>query len=556
LSSVGEVVVSGVHVVEGSSGVHLDQTSIEVWASSVELHAVGSVLLNSGGIVVVGGQQFLHGLASSLSKHGEVESEFGGIEQGGVGVQPFSGGGERRFQIGDLDHVGSIGLISSFSGVSSGVGVTSGPLEVNVISRSDREISGDEIVLSGGVGLNDVSSLSSDVQVEDSVGHGDSSGSGSDMEHERSILEGSSELRMINGKSHVGSGSIISGVLHNGGSLSVHAPVNESRIGSVSVGTQIGGGDVVSDSESTVAVVVSNASKVGRGGESPVVLVGVTSISSVSEEVVSGEGSLDAIGSRDSVSGDFSPVQTSSRAISLVVGGSLNSSGGADESRLDVVRFSSVEIAVIHVGDHDGDINPWDGGPVRIVVSLLSAFVSVSVGIVVLSGVGGSVSSQVSIIDPETLVSVSGGTSLVVSVVLVHSVGQFSVGGSGGSSSVVGNGVSGNSISNQIDGISIRVGADVLENDVANQLLVDSATVLSSPLNGQERTLIERHGGSVAESSLSIVLGVEQSVGVVSISVGFIQSIIATSRVLHVHIGIGNSQGGKESSDELHPLLL
>jgi len=308
LSSVREVVVSGVHVVEGSSGVHSDQTSIEIGRSGIELHAVGSVLIDGIGIVVVGSQQFLHGLASSLSEHREVESKLGGIKQGGVGVQPFSGGGERRFQIGDLDHVGSIGLISSFSGVSSGVGVTSGPLEVDVISRSDREISGDEIVLSGGVGLNDVSSLSSDVQVEDSVGHGDSSGSGSDMEHERSILEGSSELRSINGKSHVGSRSIIGGVLHDGGSLAVGGPIDESRIGSVSIDSQISSGDVVSNSESAVAVVVGNAREILGEGQGPVVIVVVASSTSVSKMVVSSIGSDDAIGSRDSMSGDFSPV--------------------------------------------------------------------------------------------------------------------------------------------------------------------------------------------------------------------------------------------------------
>jgi hypothetical protein len=376
------------------------------------------------------------------------------------------------------------------------------------------------------------------------------------VEHERSILEGSSELRGIDGEGHVGTGGFVGGVLHDGRGLSVHVPVNESSIGSVSVDSQIGGGNVVSDSESTVAVVVSNASKVRRGGESPVVLVGVTSISSVSEEVISGEGSLDAIGSGNSVSGDFSPVQTSSIAVSLVVGGSLDSVGHTDVSGLDVEGFSSEEVAVIHGVGQDGNINPWDGGPVGIVVSLFGTFGSVSVSVVVLSSVGGSISSQVSVIDPESLVSLSGGTSLVVNVVLVHSIGQLSVGESGGSSSVVGDGVGGNSISNQIDGISIGVGADVLENDVANQLLVNSTTVLSSPLNRQEGSFVEGHGGSVAESSLCVVLGIEQSISVVSISVGLVQSIIATSRVLHVHIGIGNSQDSGESSDELHLLLL
>jgi len=51
LSSVGEVVVSGAHVVERSSLVHSDETSVKVSAGSVELHAVLQVSFD--GIVVV-----------------------------------------------------------------------------------------------------------------------------------------------------------------------------------------------------------------------------------------------------------------------------------------------------------------------------------------------------------------------------------------------------------------------------------------------------------------------------------------------------------------------
>jgi len=162
LSSVGKVVVSGVHVVEGSGGVHSDQTSIKVWGSSIELHAVLLVLLNSSGVVVVLGEELGHGEASSLSDHGKVQSEFGGIEQWGVGLQPFSGGGHRCFEVDDLNHVGSISSVSSFSGISSRVGVTSGPLEVDVISDSAFEDVGHEVVFGGGVSLDNVSSLSSE----------------------------------------------------------------------------------------------------------------------------------------------------------------------------------------------------------------------------------------------------------------------------------------------------------------------------------------------------------------------------------------------------------
>jgi len=262
LSSVREVVVSGVHVVEGSGGVHSDQTSIEVRRSSVQLHAVLLILLNSSSVVVVLGQEFSHGEASGLSEHGHVVSQFSGIEQCSVGSQPSSSGGKRVSHVGNLDHVGSISLISSFSGISSGVSVASGPLEVDVISNSAFKGIGDEVVFGGGVGLDDVSSLSSDVKVEDSVSRGDSAGSRSDVEHVRSIFEGSSELRSIDGHGEVGTSGFEGRIGSDGRSNSVHVPVNESSGWVVSVGTQIGGGNVVSDSESTVAVIVGNAREI------------------------------------------------------------------------------------------------------------------------------------------------------------------------------------------------------------------------------------------------------------------------------------------------------
>jgi len=74
---------------------------------------------------------------------------------------------------------------------------------VNVVSSTTSEVSGDKVVLSGGVGLHDVSSLSSDVEVEDSLERRDSRRSGSEMEDKRSVLEGSSELGSVDGKRDV-----------------------------------------------------------------------------------------------------------------------------------------------------------------------------------------------------------------------------------------------------------------------------------------------------------------------------------------------------------------
>jgi len=483
LSSVREVVVSGVHVVKGSSAVHLDQTSIKVRRSSVQLHAVLEILFNGSGIVVVLGQEFSHGQTSGLSEQSHVQSEFSGIEQRSVGRDPSSSGGKRVSQRSDLDHVGSVSLISSFSSVSSRVGVASSPLEVDVVSRSNRKITRNKVVLSGGVSLNDVSSLSSDVQVEDSVGGRDTSGSGSDVEHERSILEGSSELRGINSHGVVSVLVFEGRIGGDGRSNSVGVPIDESSLRRVSSGTEIGSGNIVSDSKSAVAVIVSNASQIRLNRESPVVLIGVTSITSVTQKVISGEGCLDAIGSGHSEGRNLGPLKLSTGTISLVIGSSLDSIVHANKSGFDVEGFGFVEITIIHGSGQDSNINPWNGSPIGIIISLFGTFVSESIGIVVLSSVSRSISSQVSIIDPQSFVSLSSGASLIERIWFVHSVCQLSVGKIDGSVGIVGDGIGGNSVSEESGGFGIGVAAHVLEDDVANQLGVDSATMLSSPFN-------------------------------------------------------------------------
>jgi len=169
LSSVGEVVVSGAHVVERSSLVHLDESSIKVSAGSVELHAVLWVSLDGIVVVVVLLLEISKSKAVGLSELAHPDSEILGLEHGSVEGEPFIRSGLAVLELFDLDHVGSVCSFSSFSSVSSGVGVTSSPLEVNVVSSSGSEVCWDKVVFSGRVGLDDVSSLSSDVDVEDSL---------------------------------------------------------------------------------------------------------------------------------------------------------------------------------------------------------------------------------------------------------------------------------------------------------------------------------------------------------------------------------------------------
>jgi len=546
LISVREVLVSGRHVVEFSSQVELDQTSIEVLASRVELHAVLDILFNGVLVVVVLGQQFLIGKAVSLSQHSHPDSEFLGLEHGSVRGHPFVGGGVRGSIVFDLNDIGSVSLIGTFTSVTSGVSVTSTPLEVDVVTNTSVQLGRSEVVFSGRISLDDVSSLSSDVDVEDSSSSLDSTRTRSNVIDVRSVLEGSSELRSI--QSQLMGSTILSEdlIILDGGVLSVGSPVNESSIGSVSVGTKIGSRDVVSQSHGTVAVVLANALLVLLSGESNVDSVQV-SLRTRSQMILSGPGSLNAERRRNLPGLLFEPLSSFRSAFDGVIlsFGNLSLGHLAISLGLDVLRFLSVEFAEILIVSEDGNVSPWRWMPVGIVISLLGTFVTVSVSVVVLSGIDGRSSSSVevsfflSVSNKETHVSFSVLAVLVVLVGLVHSVEEISVSINGNwSVGIVGDSISGGTITNSDHGIGILVGADVLENHVAVHLRIDTASVLNSPFDRHLRSFIEGHRGTNTISSLSIVLGVEQSVSIVSVCVCFVQSIIGASWAVHVEISV------------------
>jgi hypothetical protein len=74
LVTVGEVVVSGGHKVEGSSSVHSDNSSIEISVSSVQFSAISD-------IIVLVSSDLRSWEAVSLVEMGHSESQFWGIEQ-------------------------------------------------------------------------------------------------------------------------------------------------------------------------------------------------------------------------------------------------------------------------------------------------------------------------------------------------------------------------------------------------------------------------------------------------------------------------------------------
>jgi len=186
----------------------------------------------------------------------------------------------------------------------------------------------------------------------------------------------------------------------------------------------------------------------------------------------------------------------------------------------------------------DGNILPWGRSPVWVVISLLRALVPVSVSIVVLASIRGlisDVSLLLSVCNEETLVSRSGVACSPVRSWLVHSVQEVSasIGGSG-SIDIIGDGIGGGSISYSLLSWVILVAAHVLNNHVAIHLWILSTAVLVGPFNGEQRALIEIHRGTPAVATLAVVLRVEQSVAIVSVLIGLVQSVVGATRILHV----------------------
>jgi len=158
----------------------------------------------------------------------------------------------------ELNNVASVSLVSSLTSVTSRVGVATSPLEVNVVANGNKESLGNEVILSSWVGLDDVSSFSSDVQVVDLFSACNSSRSASDVEDIRSVLEGTAELVGVHCQLHGEASLVQDGVLEKRGSTSVRGPVNESLVRSVGIGSSVRSADVVSESQHAVAVILGD----------------------------------------------------------------------------------------------------------------------------------------------------------------------------------------------------------------------------------------------------------------------------------------------------------
>jgi hypothetical protein len=387
----------------------------------------------------------------------------------------------------------------------------------------------------------------------------------------RSVLEGSSELSSIKSQlefSGISVGNVEGRVLGVDGGVSVVVEVDEASIGSGHGGISIlNGRDVISKSNNANASIVGDTvGKVLKLGHGHVVSVS-ESINSVSEVVLSRPGDDGAIGSGDSPSSLVDPVESSGSAFGRVVLSGLdtdiiNSGVVAISLGLDVLRLRLVEIAELLFGGEDSDILPLRRMPIRIVISLLIAFITASSSVVVLSSEDGSRSSSSqtsllgSISNVKTHVSVSSSAVGVRLKRLVHSKDKVSVGINLSGLSLVRLGsVGGGSVSDLNESIIVGRSAHVLNDDVANKLGVRSASVLIGPLDGKKRSLVVSHRGSNAISTLGVVLRVKKSVSIVSISIGLVKSIVGSSGIVHVDIASGvrneEEENGKGKLDHL-----
>lgn len=264
---------------EGTSLVLSNKTSIEVSVGSIEFTAVLEGLVS----ILSSSFDFASSEAVGLVELRHSESESGIFEQDFSWVlgDPSISYRVRSIFSWDLDSIASVSSVSSFSGISGWVVITTSPLEVNVITNSGIHVLRDEVVFSGGVGLDNISSLSSNVQVEDSGKGRNSIGSLDNVEDMRSILEGSSELSGIEGEFQFSSGNIFidDGVLSDWRSIVIHGVISKTSIRSGHIWISFfNRGDVVSHSEDAVAVSIVNAVFISTAGKSPVVVVGKSSI--------------------------------------------------------------------------------------------------------------------------------------------------------------------------------------------------------------------------------------------------------------------------------------
>eukprot|EP00052_Salpingoeca_macrocollata_P011462 m.88361 g.88361 ORF g.88361 m.88361 type:complete len:676 (-) comp18065_c0_seq1:202-2229(-) len=211
-----------------------------------------------------------------------------------------------------------------------------------------------------------------------------------------------------------------------------------------------------------------------------------------------------------------------------------------------VLAVGLVPLAALRVVGQNLHINPGSGMPVRVVVTLLGALIPTASTVVVLASEARRVAVEVTIGREETAVAVAVAAVGVVVVILVHAIAHIVVAVAvlalGG---LARNGAGGSAIAQ-------CVRAHVLEDDFA-VVVVTAARVLVGPFNWQSFAFVKVERSDVVATAV-VVLRVKQTVGVVAVAVGLVQTVVGAAHVLHVHVSGSTAQQGDQhkSGGTLH----
>lgn len=528
LGPVGEVIVTGGHVVEDTGAVETEDTEIEVTGGvTVEDGTVAvSLIIVDIGIISSGATTF-----RGLTDEGGEVGGIGGIEEG-LGVKSLGVvGGE--VIVDELNDVGSIPTVFTVTGVTSGVVVGPGPLEVNVVTDGDAETLRGEVILHAVTDLGDVTTLTTDGQIVDVGGH-ETEGCGLDGEDVRAILESTTELVGVDVETegHLTEGD--EGIVLDGRALTVGSSIDVP-------GIVVTGGDVVTDTEEARGLI--------NVGDGDVDVVHVTVLAGT-EMVVTRPLSLLAAGSGDTVSGGGFPSGTSSLAGGLVVVGGVIT----EVATQNVLGLTEVPVAARGVGGEDSKITEGSRVPVRVVVTLLIALKTGLAATVVLAG-STSTGTVVDVLGSgeETLVTLTSAAALVeVNRLMVADISVLVV----IDGDLIGAGVSTSGTGRILAGAILELRrAGVLPDHITAGLAVGTARVLVGPLQLEDGATIVVDGGGDSIATSGVVLGVEQPVGSLTIVVLLVTAVVGATGRVHVHIG-GNGQGqgqeDGEGEDSLH----
>jgi len=549
----------------------LDESSVEVSVSGVQLSAVLDILVNVTVVVSV--------LLSELSEGEAATSRFDGSADGGL-VEVSQGHsnlwGDQRIvfdlvegvnQIGTtivalkLDDVGSIGTFSTLTGETVVLGIRASPLEVNVVSTSNTKVGRYEVILNGGVGLDNVTTTTADVQVEDTGGTSDSERTGLDPEGVRAVLKGTTILVSVQCQGQVAHfvGLVVTKgdtrVALNGGLLSVILAVNHIGILGINVIPTIvvTRGNVVTKAEdaSSTLNIISNLRIVpDRGGESPQVTSSGSTEISVTKMVITSQRMRDALRVWEIPAGDFDPIAlwvVGVDAVLLVVllstvtpdagdgNGLLKVEGGGGTRDTVTLGHSVLRVGVVvraassdGARGQDGNILPWGRMPVRIVVTLLVTFPTTTTT-VVLASLSGLV-TDVLVGDEQALVTLT-------AIAITPEVGRLVLNEVSIVIIIVGRGV-------VVGTITDPRATHVLENNLAISVrMASTTTVLGGPFDLEERALVVGHFGTPAITTIVVVLGVKGTILVVGITT---ITVVGTTRVVHVNVGKSQAKDGQE----------